>query len=125
MPQFLPRNPFYALLFGLVVVFLVVALIGWESEPGVLTKTAQSADRPAHERDAVAPPPAPAATPAETETVVSDFVEDEELVETADGEEPAGESAEPDIETLADTAPNGSDDIKDRMTDGTEPGVRP
>lgn len=121
MPQFLPRNPFYALLFGLVVVFLVVALIGWESEPGVLTETAQSADQ----RDAAAPPPAPAATPAESQTVVSDFVEDEELVEAADGEEPAGESAEPDLEAVADAAPNGSDDIKDRVTDGTEPGVRP
>lgn len=128
MPQIIPRNPFYALLFGLVIVFLVVGLIGWEGEPGVLTETAAEAPASKPDKAAAAAPAAPASQPAEAEAEVTEFASDDELVETADGEETAGISADPGAdEAPADPGGDGGDGgdepVDRRGGDGSEPMV--
>lgn len=121
MPQIIPRNPFYALLFGLVIVFLVVGLIGWEGEPGVLTETA--AEAPAGKPEKAPAPAAQASEPVDTETEMAEFASDDELVETADGEETAGISADPAAEEApGDGGGDGGEEPVDRRGgDGSEP----
>ena len=94
MPYLLPRNPFHALLLGLVIVFAALALIGVEGEPGWLSRKAGS-DAPE-----AAPPPAPSPAasatpePAPSEAGETAEVSDEELVVDPVGEDPVGMSVD-------------------------------
>jgi len=94
MPYFLPRNPFHALLLGLGIVFVALALIGVEGEPGWLSR---KAGRDATEA-APAPAPSPSASttpePAPSEASETEEVSDEELVVDPVGDEPVGMSVD-------------------------------
>ena len=94
MPYFLPRNPFHALLLGLVIVFVALVLIGVEGEPGWLSRKAGSAASEA----APAPAPSPRASatpePAPSEASETEDVSDEELLVDPVGDEPVGMSVD-------------------------------
>jgi len=94
MPYLLPRNPFHALLLGLVIVFVALLFIGVEGEPGWLSRKAGT-DAP---ETAPAPAPTPSATatpsPEPSETPETESVSDEELVVDPVGEDPVGMSVD-------------------------------
>ncbi len=95
MPYLLPRNPFHALLLGLFIVFVTLALIGVEGEPGWLSRKAGTAETEAkpEPKATPTPTPTPSATPAEAAEI--ETVSDEELVVDPVGEEPVGLSPDP------------------------------